>query len=274
MKRAMFTVLPFSFLLACTGPLGPMGDKGDKGDKGVMGDKGAMGDKGTMGDTGATGAFGPRGLNCWDVNENGQCDMDPEGVNEDVDGNERCDVFDCRGNDGAPGPKGDRGDPGANGADGAKGDKGDRGDTGAPGAPGAPGADGAKGDKGDKGDRGDTGADGAQGPQGDKGDKGDRGDTGPQGTFTAGACTFTTGQLVAGTNAQGESDTSSVTCPVGAFAVGIFPVQQAWNPTSTCVPISFRVNNRTVSTDWFSTPRGIGTGCLSNSFATATLCCQ
>ncbi|HZJ64992.1 MAG TPA: hypothetical protein VFD36_15885, partial [Kofleriaceae bacterium] len=246
--------------------------------KGTMGDPGAKGDKGDTGATGADGASGARGLHCWDLNGNGLCDMDSEGgFTEDTDHSGECDALDCQGPEGQRGQAGADGAAGAPGAKGDKGDKGDRGDTGATGAPGVDGAQGPPGVKGDRGDTGATGApgaDGAQGPQGEKGDKGDRGDTGPQGTFTAGACTFTTGQLVAGTNAQGESDTSSVTCPVGAFAVGIFPVQQAWNPTSTCVPISFRVNNRTVSTDWFSTPRGIGTGCLSNSFATATLCCQ
>jgi hypothetical protein len=286
MKRAMVTVLPLSFILACSGPEGLDGMKGDKGAMGDMGAMGAKGDKGNngaegaKGDTGAPGTNGQDGQNgangqdgqagaagrhCWDVNQNGECDMNPEGVNEDVDGNEDCDVFDCRGEDGAAGQTGERGE---------RGEKGDRGD---PGATGAPGADGAKGDKGDKGDRGDPGTDGTpgrNGERGEKGDKGDRGDTGPQGTFTAGACTFRTGVLVAGTNAHGGFDTSTVTCPAPAFAVGIFPVQQAWSASATCQPISFRIDNRTVGTDWFSQPRDIGTGCESNSFATATLCCQ
>ena len=78
----------------------------------------------------------------------------------------------------------------------------------------------------------------------------------------------------AGTDAQGGFNETTVTCPVGAFAVGIFPVQQAWNPMSACQPITFRGDSRTVGTDWFSTPKGVGSGCVSNSFATATLCCQ
>jgi hypothetical protein len=187
----------------------------------------------------------------------------------------------CTGPLGPLGPTGDQGDPGASGGAGPTGDH--CWDLNMNGAcdinsDAATNEDINHDDRCDvldcRGVKGDNGGPGTNGADGAPGAKGDKGDIGPQGTFTAGACTFVTGQLVAGTNAQGGFEETTVSCPVDAFAVGIVPVQQAWNSNSTCQPITFRANSRTVGTDWFSTPKGVGSGCVGNSFATATLCCQ
>jgi hypothetical protein len=211
---------------------------------------------------------------------NDQCDMDAEsGNNEDIDGDGACTPADCLG---ATGAKGDKGDPGAGGTAGAKGDpgaagaKGDPGAAGAKGDPGEPGIAGAKGDpgvQGLKGDPGEQGAKGDPGIQGIQGEKGDKGDTGPAGTFSAAACTYTIGPFVSGTNKNGSSDQSAVSCPDGQTAVGAFPVWQAWNTNAACIPVSQQAGPARMTTDWFSTPRNVGGGCSGNSVATATFCC-
>lgn len=53
---------------------------------------------------GAGGKAGANGLACWDIDGNGDCDIE-----DDVNGDGECDVLDCRGD---VGPKGDRGKPG------------------------------------------------------------------------------------------------------------------------------------------------------------------
>ncbi len=87
------------------------------------------------------------GLDCWDLNGDGECNV----ADEDMTSDGICDALDCQGATGADGMKGDKGDPGTPGTPGADGDpgadgmKGDKGDPGAPGADGAPGVDGANG---------------------------------------------------------------------------------------------------------------------------------
>ena len=96
-----------------TGPKGDTGEKGDTGDTGLKGDTGDTGLKGDPGDTGLkgdpgdtgpkgdTGDAGPKGdpgdagadgYNCWDLNENGFCDLE----SEDFDDSSTCTVADCQ----------------------------------------------------------------------------------------------------------------------------------------------------------------------------------
>jgi hypothetical protein len=51
---------------------------------------------------GPAGSDGIDGINCWDLNGNGVCDL----ISEDTDTDEDCDVFDCQGPEGPPGPTG------------------------------------------------------------------------------------------------------------------------------------------------------------------------
>ncbi len=106
-------------VLDCTGPqglqgsIGLKGDKGDKGDigntgeQGIQGEHGLPGDQGTQGDQGIQGepgiqgeqglqgSTGPKGdaggIHCWDLDENGSCDLVTEDINDSGD----CDVNDC-----------------------------------------------------------------------------------------------------------------------------------------------------------------------------------
>jgi hypothetical protein len=157
-----------------TGTTGPQGPKGDTGATGATGPQGSKGDTGDQGPQGVTGQDGSDGLNCWDLNSNGLCDLATEDINSDG----YCDAHDC---------KGEKGDTGDQGPQGVKGDQGDQGIQGPKGDTGAAGPQGLKGDKGDtgttgpQGPKGDTGATGATGPQGSKGDTGDQGPQGPQG---------------------------------------------------------------------------------------------
>jgi hypothetical protein len=84
------------------------------------------------------------------------------------------------------------------------------------------------------------------------------------------------GDFVAGTNRHGFSDESSVTCPEGAFAIGIIPVQQAWNTSAACVPIAsqLQLDPSTARIQWFSTPANSSVGCSGSSFTTGTFCCH
>jgi len=61
-----------------------------------QGPQGTAGANGQPGATGAAGAAGTAGIHCWDLNQNGACDLNPEDVN--LDG--ACTVLDCRGRDG------------------------------------------------------------------------------------------------------------------------------------------------------------------------------
>ena len=128
---------------------------------------------------------------------------------------------------------------------------------------------------GGTGPAGPAGPPGATGPQGATGPAGPQGATGPQGpegTFS-GSCTSVTGAAIVGNNQNGSYDTTTVTCPSGRPAVGVFPTWTSWSASSSCTPVSRRLSTSTVATDWHSTPAGVGTGCLSNGLATMTICC-
>ena len=81
------------------------------------------------------------GVSCWDLDENGLCDL----VTEDINTDGFCDVLDCEGPQGSPGADGSDGAPGTPGADGS---------DGAPGTPGVDGSDGAPGPQGPPGNAG------------------------------------------------------------------------------------------------------------------------
>ena len=68
------------------GPMGPIGPEGPQGEQGIQGIQGDQGDQGPKGDQ------GPAGTACWDLNENGVCDL----ATEDVNGDGVCDVLDCQ----------------------------------------------------------------------------------------------------------------------------------------------------------------------------------
>jgi len=105
------------------GGQGPKGDTGDGGPQGPKGDTGAPGGQGPKGDPGTQGPQGAHGVNCWDLNQNSQCDLGTEDVNHDG----TCSVLDCKGAQGAQGSKGDIGAQGPQGLTGTQGPKGDPG---------------------------------------------------------------------------------------------------------------------------------------------------
>ena len=72
---------------------------------------------------------GDDGLDCWDLNANGNCDEE-----DDATGDGFCDALDCRGADGGQGPAGDPGLPGVQGDPGPPGSMGDPGSQGERGA--------------------------------------------------------------------------------------------------------------------------------------------
>ena len=55
-----------------------------------------------MNTEGPAGPDGIDGINCWDLNGNGECDLASEDINTD----NVCDAFDCQGPEGPPGPTG------------------------------------------------------------------------------------------------------------------------------------------------------------------------
>lgn len=93
------------------------------------------------------GLPGPRGLNCWDLDEDGMCDLETE----DITGDSLCTAVDCTGPSGSAGMPGPSGPPGP---------------TGVAGPPGTPGAPGPPGPQGEPGGAGQPGAQGEQGPAG------------------------------------------------------------------------------------------------------------
>lgn len=99
------------------GPPGPVGAPGTDGDQGEEGAQGLQGDRGPPGN-------GLPGYACWDLNQNGVCDL-PE---EDPYGYGTCVWQDCQGRNGSTGPAGPRGGPGPQGY------------AGPPGSPGGAGA--------------------------------------------------------------------------------------------------------------------------------------
>lgn len=158
---------------------------------------------------------------CWDVNDDGQCQIvigeDGEPVlaqTEDVNGDGVCDTLDCiaraelaaseatvgpvgptgptgpagpagspgtQGVQGVPGPAGTTGSTGAVGAQGPKGDQGVAGPPGAGGADGAPGATGPQGVPGPEGPQGEQGTPGIDGDHGNHGTNGTDGLVGVEG---------------------------------------------------------------------------------------------
>ncbi len=123
-------ILAFSLLAACGGSTGPTGPTGPKGEMGAQGPKGPTGPTGPKGETGATGPkgepgaigpmglagptgpagvqgpigaqgppgpggpqgpLGPPGVSCWDLNQDGNCDLGTEDMNSD----NACTVADC-----------------------------------------------------------------------------------------------------------------------------------------------------------------------------------
>jgi len=67
-----------------------------------------QGPTGKQGEPGKDGAPGSPGVSCWDLNQNGVCDMELE----DTNGDGRCDSLDCRGKDGQAGTPGKDGSAG------------------------------------------------------------------------------------------------------------------------------------------------------------------
>lgn len=88
------------------GPEGPPGMDGAPGADGPEGPAGPPGPPGADGTDGTDGVDGINGLHCYDINQNGQCDL-PE---EDVNGDGECSVLDCEG------PQGIQGEPGPSGS--------------------------------------------------------------------------------------------------------------------------------------------------------------
>ncbi|MHA1679630.1 MAG: LamG-like jellyroll fold domain-containing protein [Promethearchaeota archaeon] len=84
----------------CTnGTNGINGINGINGTDGINGGDGADGDDGDDGIDGTDGVDGDDGLNCWDINENGLCDLQVEDVNSDG----VCNQTDCIGDTGEGG---------------------------------------------------------------------------------------------------------------------------------------------------------------------------
>ncbi len=93
------------------GPRGLPGADGAAGAEGPAGPEGPEGPEGPAGPTGPEGPEGPAGLACWDLNENGEADLD----SEDSNGDGVVDIDDCVGADGPAGANGSPGAPGAPG---------------------------------------------------------------------------------------------------------------------------------------------------------------
>jgi len=138
---------------------------------------------------------------------------------------------------------------------------------------GTPGDTGAVGPKGATGATGSAGPAGATGPAGLAGPAGAKGATGATGAFSASLCSWITGTFITGTNANGSYDYSSVTCPAWApNVVAAEPTWESWFDTDACTPV-MDVYASMASTYWFSTPGGLGNGCLNNQLATMAYCC-
>jgi hypothetical protein len=239
--RIPTTLAPATYLLTIGNNTRFAVTVGNTGPEGLPGPQGEIGPPGPQGARGDTGAQGPQGL---------QGEVGPQGAT---------------GTTGATGATGPQGPQGLQGLTGATGPQGPQGLTG---------ATGATGPQGPQGLTGATGATGATGPQGLQGLTGATGATGPQGlqgppgTFSATTCSYATGSFIVGNRSL---STSSVTCSSGRFAVSIIPTWQSWFTDTVCTPVSRRVNDSTVATDWISNVNTLG--CLGNVVATMTLCC-
>lgn len=78
-----------------TGATGPQGERGLTGEKGDKGDTGAIGPPGEIGPEGSPGEPGKDGidgLHCWDLDANGECDLEEDKNDDNV-----CDATDCQG---------------------------------------------------------------------------------------------------------------------------------------------------------------------------------
>jgi len=91
------------------------------------------------------------GVDCWDLNENGACDLGTE----DPTGDSTCNVLDCQGPEGPVGPTGPQGPQGPQGLTGPEGPTG---------AQGVPGPQGPQGPQGPEGPQGPQGPEGPPGP--------------------------------------------------------------------------------------------------------------
>lgn len=107
------------------GPTGPAGQPGPPGGPGIAGTNGDQGEEGAPGQQGDRGppGNGLPGYACWDLNQNGVCDL-PE---EDPYGYGACVWQDCQGRNGSTGPVGP---PGPTGNTGPMGQNGTTGPTG------------------------------------------------------------------------------------------------------------------------------------------------
>lgn len=132
---ALFAALSCSGSDGLDGAPGERGADGEDGINGMDGTQGPMGDPGDPGENGMDGMVGIPGTACWDLSENGVCEVNTEDQNGDL----ICDVLDCVGE---VGPEGAQGPAGAQGAQGPQGPAGAVGPQGPPGANGANGADG------------------------------------------------------------------------------------------------------------------------------------
>lgn len=79
------------------GPIGVRGEPGPRGDPGIQGNVGPRGDQGPLGEQGIQGEPGNDGINCWDLDANGE----PTFPLEDRNGDGQVNVNDCKGD---PGP--------------------------------------------------------------------------------------------------------------------------------------------------------------------------
>lgn len=86
------------------GPQGPQGPAGPAGAQGVQGPQGPAGPAGATGPAGPPGVAGANGLDCWDLNGNGQFDAATEDLNGDGVGDARDCVAAGVFGDGSAGP--------------------------------------------------------------------------------------------------------------------------------------------------------------------------
>lgn len=123
------------------GPAGSVGSAGEPGPPGLVGPEGPEGPSGPAGPPGPAGPQGPAGpagedgLACWDLDGDGQQDLE-----EDLNADGAWDARDCVGPQGPPGAEGPQGPEGPRGPRGPEGDDGPRGPEGPQGPPGPPGA--------------------------------------------------------------------------------------------------------------------------------------
>ena len=158
-------------LQGAQGDTGPQGPQGAQGPPGPQGEQGLQGTQGEVGPQGVAGADGTDGISCWDLDINGECNLQTEDVNLDGE----CTPLDCHG------PEGPQGEQGLQGEVGPAGPQGEQGPPGPQGEQGIQGLQGLQGAQGDPGPQGPQGPQGLQGPQGEQGIQGPEGPQGPPG---------------------------------------------------------------------------------------------